>query len=144
MKTLFISAFATLACAFLPMMTFASDQGLEISEEQELPVGDVQAQEEYDYNFGQVRVNRSATTSFTLRNRGGVPLYVQDIDISGVGFRKSDNCPRILARGNSCQIRVRFEPNTEGRYRGQLDINITPASDIRVNLRGRGIGRGGW
>lgn len=146
MKILIISALTTAACAVFPITTFANLSDLEVTQDQEISVdGNVNALEHYNYNFGRVRVNRSATATFTLRNRGSIPLYIQDIDIDGDGFRKSDNCPRILARGNSCRVRVRFEPYEVGNYRGRLDIDLTPASDVRVDLRGRGVrGGGNW
>ena len=144
MKILIMSALTTAACAFFPMTTFANTSDLEVTEDHEISVdSDVNILERYRYNFGRVRVNRSATASFTLRNRGSIPLYIQDIDLDGAGFRKSDNCPRILARGNSCRVRVRFEPNYVGDYRGQLEIDLTPAEDVRVDLRGRGVRGGG-
>lgn len=147
MKILFATTLATITCALFPVTTFAATSDLEVTQENEISLNDgIHAQtERYRYNFGQVRVNRSATTSFSLRNRGGIPIYINDIDIEGNGFRKNDNCPRILTRGDSCRVRVRFEPNSVGRYEGRLDIELTPNEDIRVDLRGRGVrgGRGG-
>lgn len=146
MKILLVSALTTAACALFPITTFAYSSDLEVTKEQEISVdGDVNILERYRYNFGRVRINRSETATFTLRNRGSIPLYIQDIDLDGAGFRKSDNCPRILARGNSCRVRVRFEPDYVGIYRGQLEIDLTPAEDVRVELRGRGVrGGGNW
>lgn len=147
MKILFVTTLTTISCALFPVTTFAATPDLEITQENEISLNDdIHAQtERYRYNFGQVRVNRSETTSFSLRNRGSLPIYINDIDIEGNGFRKNDNCPRILTRGDSCRVRVRFEPHSVGRYEGRLDIELTPNEDIRVDLRGRGVrgGRGG-
>ena len=146
MKILLVTTLTTITCALFPVTTFAATSDLEIMQENEISLGnDVHIQERYRYNFGQVRVNRSETASFSLRNRGGFPIYINDIDIEGDGFRKSDNCPRILTRGDSCRVRVRFQPRETGRYEGRLDIELTPSEDIRVDLRGRGVrgGRGG-
>jgi hypothetical protein len=146
MKILIISALTSAACALFPMTTFASASDLEITQDNEISIGDVNTEtERYNYNFGRVRVNRSATASFSIRNRSSIPVYINDIDISGGGFRKNDNCPRLLTRGNSCQVRVRFEPWNTSDYRGRLDINLTPNEDIRVDLRGRGVrNNGNW
>lgn len=147
MKLLFATTLTTITCALFPVTTFAGPSDLEITQENEISINDdIQAQtERYRYNFGQVRVNRSAVASFSLRNRGSFPIYINDIDIEGDGFRKNDNCPRILTRGDSCRVRVRFQPRDTGRYEGRLDIELTPSEDIRVDLRGRGVrgGRGG-
>lgn len=146
MKVLFLTAITAATCALFPVATFASNSDLEVTEdEQEISLGnDVSAQvQRYNYNFGRVRINRSEVASFSLRNRGNFPIYINDIDLDGDGFRKNDNCPRILLRGDGCRVRVRFEPDYVGRYEGQLEINLTPTEDIRVNLRGRGVRGGG-
>lgn len=146
MKILFLTAITAATCALFPVMTFASTSDLEVTEdEQEISLGtDVGIQvQRFNYNFGRVRVNRSEATSFTLRNRGNYPIYINDIDVEGESFRGNDNCPRILVRGDSCRIRVRFEPYYVGTFRGQLNIELTPSEDIRVNLRGRGVRGGG-
>jgi hypothetical protein len=152
MKIFFLTAIATATCALFPATTFAADSNLEITEDQqEISISDdISAQtQHYNYNFGRVRINRSESTSFTLRNRGNYPIYINDINISGESFQENDNCPRILLRGYSCRIRVRFQPYYVGFFQGRLEVNLTPAEDIRVNLRGRGVrgnndGGGDW
>jgi hypothetical protein len=144
MKILIVSALTSAVCALFPITTFASQSDLEVTEDHEISInGEVNTLEHYNYNFGRVRVNRSASASFTLRNRGNFPIYINDIDVDGDGFDESENCPRILTRGNSCRVRVRFEPRNVGTYRGRLEINLTPSEDIRVDLRGRGVRGGG-
>jgi len=146
MKILFLTAITAAACALFPVATFASTSDLEVTEDdQEISLGsDVSAQvQRYHYNFGRVRVNRSEATSFTLRNRGNFPIYINDIDVDGEGFDGHDNCPRILVRGDGCRIRVRFTPYYVGTFRGRLEIELTPSEDIRVILRGRGVRGGG-
>jgi hypothetical protein len=106
----------------------------------EITLDEVQTQtEDYYVNFGRVYVGDRRNAVFTLRNRGSLPIIVQDIDIEGYGFNGGDNCPRILTRGDRCSIRVTFRPRQQGQYRGQVDIELSGHEDIRLHLRGRGV-----
>ena len=122
----------------------ASDEAMVSTQESnlsyEITFDEVQTQtEDYYVNFGRVYTGDRRTAVFTLRNRGSLPIIVQDIDIDGNGFRGSDNCPRILTRGDRCSIRVTFRPRQQGQYRGQVDIELSGHEDIRIHLRGRGV-----
>ncbi|MNL37928.1 hypothetical protein D3C87_1601050 [compost metagenome] len=109
----------------------------EIPLDTELDVQDIN----YNFNFGNVRVSRSRSTVFYLRNTGRLPYIINDIDIDGGGnqFRESNNCPRILFRGARCSVRVTFRPNSTGQKRATLEIERTGAQDVNVRLRGRGV-----
>lgn len=96
----------------------------------------------YNYNFGNVRVNRGESTSFTVRNNGRLPFLVDRIRISGDSdFRQNNNCPRVLFRGARCSIRVSFRPQSTGNKSARLEIDLTGSQDINVRLRGRGVNR---
>ncbi|MFS4459447.1 choice-of-anchor D domain-containing protein [Bdellovibrio sp. HCB2-146] len=132
--------------SLLPMATFAADVTPAAEQEYEVNIDgdDVNVQEHYNYNFGRVRVGNSESATFTLRNRGRIPVYINDIDLDGDNaFHENDNCPRLLLRGQGCRIRVRFRPMDTGRYQAELNIELTGASDIEIDLRGRGVRRGG-
>ena len=133
--------------SLLPMTTFAAEATAETqADEYEVNIddNDVNVQAHYNYNFGRVRVGNSESATFTLRNRGRIPVYINDIDLDGDNaFHKNDNCPSLLFRGQSCRIRVRFHPQDTGRYHAELEIELTGAEDIEIDLRGRGVRRGG-
>jgi len=94
----------------------------------------------YNYNFGGVRIFSRARAVFTLRNNLRLPIYINDIKLEGdEAFYADDNCPRLLFQGDSCRIRVVFEPRRFQQYRGSLEVQLTPTEDIRVRLRGRGV-----
>lgn len=95
---------------------------------------------DYYYNFGPVRIFDEERATFFLRNTGRIPIYINDIDLRGANvFSGGDNCPRILFQGDRCRIRVVFEPRRLMVYRANLEINLTPAEDITIHLRGRGV-----
>lgn len=98
----------------------------------------------YYYNYGGVRIFDRARAVFTLRNDRRIPIYINDIRLTGDNvFYADDNCPRLLFQGDRCRIRVFFEPRRLLQYRGALEIQLTPTEDIRVHLRGRGVLRVG-
>lgn len=133
--------------SLLPMATFATDATpASQPEEYEINIDgkEVDVQAHYNYNFGRVRVGSSESATFTLRNRSRIPVYINDIDLDGDNaFQDRDNCPRILLQGQGCRVRVRFHPQFPGRYEAELNIELTGADDIEVDLRGRGVARRG-
>ncbi len=137
---------------FILLMSLGAQANYDVSAEAQFDDNvivlndDLRTQDrEYFYNFGRVRVNRTASTVFYLRNQGRTPIYINDIDANGSGFKRNDNCSNFLFSGQSCRIRVSFRPTHPGRYEGELEVELTGAEDIRVELRGRGVNRnGGW
>jgi hypothetical protein len=110
----------------------------------EIELNEVQTERaDYFYNFGPTRINDRRSATFSIRNNNSIPVYINDINIEGDGFRARDNCPRLLFRGDRCTVLVTFRPFDTGQYRGTLDFDLTGTQDIRVNLRGRGV-RGGY
>ncbi|BEV69658.1 hypothetical protein AB1A81_15210 [Bdellovibrio bacteriovorus] len=95
---------------------------------------------DYYYNFGRVGLFEERRATFFLRNNSGLPMYINDFDLSGPpAFDYAENCPQILFRGQQCRIRVFFQPRTVGLKRAELEIELTPQEDIVLNLRGRGV-----
>jgi hypothetical protein len=92
----------------------------------------------YYYDFGGVPVGYSRYATFTLRNRNRYPIYINSINTSGMGFKQSNNCSRVMPAGGVCSINVRFRPNSRTNFTGHLDLDFTGSSDIHVHLHGRG------
>lgn len=93
----------------------------------------------YFYNFGRTLIFTTKSTRFVLRNRGIVPIYINNIGVRGNGFFETENCPQFLFFGQRCAIRVFFRPNHIGNFNGVLFINLGGSEDIRVFLFGRGV-----
>ncbi|XGC80113.1 choice-of-anchor D domain-containing protein [Bdellovibrio bacteriovorus] len=117
--------------------TLSANQTIEVNGIEE---DDVSAQTRYlFYNFGRVRLYDSESQRFYIRNTGRLPVYINDIDISGSGFWANENCPSLLWPGFRCSIRVTFRPNHIGIHNGRLNIWLTGAEDVVIYLRGRGV-----
>ena len=99
-------------------------------------------------NFGDVAVGTSAPLrKLTLTNDGTQPLQVFAIKIRGVDRARftlpsaEDGCSdTTLAPGQSCRLRVGFEPDTVGLRKALAVIttNDPDEGEIRVQLRGSG------
>lgn len=119
-----------------PAVTTHNEQNIDISGNED----QVKPQVRYlFYNFGRVRLFDTETATFTLRNRGNYPIYINDIDVSGNNFRGSENCPSLLWPGQRCRIWVSFRPNYIATFNGRVDIWLTGAEDVIIYLRGRGV-----
>lgn len=95
---------------------------------------------DYYFDFGRTRLYQDKRATFYLRNSSSLPMYINDFDIRGHNaFDYSENCPRVLFRGQQCRLRVSFEPRQLGQHRAELEIEITPQEDVILNLRGRGV-----
>lgn len=95
--------------------------------------------------FGTVFVNNySAEQNVTVTNIGDDPLTINDISLlSGTpeeeGFNWTDNCGSSLAKGESCQVGVVFNPQTTSPYVDSLVIADTTAGvSAQVALSGTG------
>lgn len=93
----------------------------------------------YYYNYGRVRVNRSASAVFYITNNGRSPIYINDVDIDGDAYSGGDNCPRLLFAGQRCRARVTFRPPSVGQHFGEVEFELSGSQDVKVELRGRGV-----
>jgi len=113
----------------------SQEESFQINLNQEVQIQD----QDYYYNFGRTPINTSRSVRFYLRNDGRFPIYINDINIQGEGFRQNENCPNFLFQGQRCSVRVVFRPTHIGPHNGRLDFELTAAEDIQIHLRGRGV-----
>jgi hypothetical protein len=95
----------------------------------------VQGNQYLSYNFGSTPIHLPLYANFRLSNSGPMELLVQRIAIAGIDFSAYYNCPRVMAPGTFCTIRVRFNPWNEGFKTGALYINTNDGL-IQINLSG--------
>lgn len=67
-----------------------------------------------DGNFGTVRIGRSVTRTYTVRNIGNADDALTIAAPSGSGWSTSDDCPDTLDRNATCSITVVFAPTEDG------------------------------
>ena len=67
-----------------------------------------------DGNFGTVRIGRSVTRTYTLRNIGNADDALTIAGPSGAGWSASDDCPDTLDVGSTCSLTVVFTPTEDG------------------------------
>ncbi len=95
------------------------------------------------YDFGNVKVQTTATRTFTVSNTGTGSLTVDTISISGADFALSaDNCSNTkVAPASNCTVQVALTPASAGSKTATLTI---PSSDpdenpVTVGLSGTGV-----
>jgi len=134
-------------------LSFAPDQagsfeGLVIVEADEAQVEEIQMAgagqdpgelvvEPAEYDFGEVWVDRSESTVFTVSNEadeGAATFEVSIIDLSGAGFEIGDGATcqaesTELVPGDSCTIEVDFVPDNEGEFSGHLNVEVDDGLD---------------
>jgi FtsP/CotA-like multicopper oxidase with cupredoxin domain len=96
-------------------------------------------------SFGDVSTNQSVTKIVALTNTGNGPLTINSSTVSGSGFTKvNGGCGATLNAGATCNISVRFSPNSPGNKTGSLVItdnnNGVANSQQTVTLSGNGVG----
>jgi uncharacterized repeat protein (TIGR02543 family) len=93
--------------------------------------------------FGSMNLSLSRDVTITVRNDGDLDLNIDTITGPSSPFSKvSDTCSgNNLARFASCQIRVRFSPETSGSFNSSLNIpsNDPDENPVTVALTGRGV-----
>jgi hypothetical protein len=95
-----------------------------------------------DGNFGTVRVGRSVTRTYTLRNIGNAADALTIANPSGSGWSASDDCPDTLDVNSTCSITVVFAPTEDGTS-VPSPLSITDAYNtnyggLTVSLTGTG------
>jgi hypothetical protein len=81
-----------------------------------------------------------ASTSETamLSNIGLAPLTVSSVASTLADFPTIDNCPSILAAGQSCLATVTFQPTTGGLRRGSAKFTLKGAPSKSATVSGSG------
>jgi len=82
----------------------------------------------------------SASKNATLTNTGSSTLNINTISASGDFAVSSTTCGATLAAGNSCKIKVAFEPTQLGARNGMLSVSDNAqGSPQTVSLSGTGM-----
>jgi hypothetical protein len=91
-------------------------------------------------DFGNQAVGTaSGSRPVTLTNTGTKVLKIRRIESTVIGFKQGNDCPKLLAPGASCTIRVVFKPQTPGANAGAIAIVSTAGSSPdRIALSGNG------
>jgi|GEM_PF-1718886 len=136
MKSLFFAALLT----FVAASSFAdtsiaeqssSEQNLEAIPGTEIP-------ELVFMSLGTVPYNGSATGRLVLTNRGPALLTGIKYSIRGMGFRASDNCPKELAVGASCRIKVTYWNTFGGSASADMMVK-TSDKNYQVTITATGL-----
>ncbi len=90
------------------------------------------------FEFGTVAFGKPSHHTFSLKNQGSTPLEITSI-ITQRDFSQTNNCPKSLPAGKSCNINVAFSPLDGGYRAGVLTIvDSDPGSPHTVYYRGYG------
>jgi|GEM_PF-1458478 len=95
------------------------------------------------YDYGNVIVNQSATTTFTVRNTGGATSGILQMQLGDqTNFAiTSDACSNhALAGSGTCDVTVKFQPTTPGGKSTSLSAQATPGGTATASLTGNGLG----
>lgn len=87
--------------------------------------------------FGTVRVGRSATRKFTVRNTGRTDLTFRVSLPEGTAYTLDQSGEIELAAGKSRKIAVTFTPTARGKQNANVGV-IIGTTEIKVKLRGQG------
>ncbi|MEW6994059.1 choice-of-anchor D domain-containing protein [Colwelliaceae bacterium MEBiC 14330] len=107
------------------------------------PVGSAEILVQGATNFGNVTINTSSTSVFSVSNIGDADLTIANInDLSSPFSISNNNCANtVLIPGNSCNLTVNFSPSSVGSFNDDLLIasNDSDQPTISVNIEGNGL-----
>ena len=109
----------------------SAEQNLEAIPGAELP-------ELVYMSLGVVPYNSTATGRLTLSNRGPGLLTGIKYSIRGMGFRASDNCPKELAVGASCRIKITYWNTFGGSASADMFVKTSDKS-YQVTITATGL-----
>lgn len=95
------------------------------------------------YDFGQVDLGDTETTSFTVRNDGTADVLLSNIVAADSAFTVTGGTvrlPQVLSPGASKTVDVAFTPTAERAYSTDLDFQSDDPSNphLRIALEGEG------
>ncbi|MNK97946.1 hypothetical protein D3C87_1182960 [compost metagenome] len=85
-------------------------------------------------NLGQAPYRGQVSGRLELKNAG--PNELTDIrhDIQGPGFSARDNCPKVLAVGKSCKIKVTYSAMLPGYVSAAMWVKTSDKNyDVRIS-----------
>jgi hypothetical protein len=97
-------------------------------------------------DLGNQDVDDGATTpqAATITNTGTEPVTLTGVNLSGGDFDRpsgaADDCAngRTLNAGDTCRVRVRFDPSSTGDKSGSVSVTSN-AAEVTIPLSGKGI-----
>jgi len=92
--------------------------------------------------FGNVAMNTTVDTTFTITNSGDAVANIGSVVVSGAGFTLQGAAPTTAgASGGTATFTVRFSPTARQSYTGTAVITSagSTGSPITVNLTGTGV-----
>ena len=98
------------------------------------------------YDFGEVWVNVTATTTVTISNEGNDDLTVEDIylelgSLSDFTIRKKPNLPKVLEPDESVELTIAYRPSSAVSSADVLEIISDDPDEglVEVSLSGEGV-----
>jgi len=92
------------------------------------------------YDFGQVYIGNSKSTSFTVRSTGIVPLHISSITVPSQEFIIDENCSgKQISSGDICFINISFSPSKNEEFHSIVTINYGNDKNLSITLQGTGI-----
>ncbi|MFN8519706.1 MAG: choice-of-anchor D domain-containing protein [Chloroflexota bacterium] len=96
------------------------------------------------YNFGDVTVDHSKSRTFAVANSGTATLTGLDVQVTGDDLSivaDDSDCDETtsLDPGESCQVKVRYQPDEAGDDTGSLDATADDGLSDSATLRGSGV-----
>jgi hypothetical protein len=89
--------------------------------------------------FGNVQLNMSDYRSWKITNTGDTEIQFLEMNLQGMMYSGSTNCPETLAAGAKCEISIRFSPFTEGYHSGYLDVIVNEGGNMYFDFWGYGV-----
>ncbi|MBL7976031.1 MAG: choice-of-anchor D domain-containing protein, partial [Candidatus Kapabacteria bacterium] len=80
-----------------------------------IPNGSSAISDDYNTDFGSIKINSTISKTFEVRNEGQSTLSVSTINIAGASnFKATNGLPFVLQPGLSTTLTVQFSPTKEG------------------------------
>ena len=91
-------------------------------------------------NFGEVKVGKSSTETFSILNQGTASATVDQVSSSNSAFVVQTAFPETIQIGGEIQVTVRFSPSTAGAFTRTLSVISGGQTAATVDVRGSGSG----
>jgi hypothetical protein len=99
-------------------------------------------------SFGNQDIDNGATASqdVTVTNTGTEPVHLTGVSLGGTNpgqFNRltgqGADCPKTLNVGDTCKVRVTFDPDSTGSKSATLTVSSTELADLTASVSGTGI-----
>jgi hypothetical protein len=97
------------------------------------------------YDFGNIKVKKSKTASFVLKNKGTANLSILSSTVTGIDASmftvKSGSGSKTIKPGKTLTIKVAFKPRSAGTKSGILRITSNDPDTPTIDISLSGIGQ---